>query len=80
MAPDAGPLWRAFSDEYLGRTGDDHVGVRRSPYFAWRALVVANPVFYPALATGARDALLSLVERTLGRGELVLSDAEDLFR
>lgn len=75
-----GPLWRAFWDEYLGRTGDDRVRSVAPPYFAWRALVVANPVFYPALATGARDALLSLVERTLGRGELVLSDAEDLFR
>jgi hypothetical protein len=46
---------------------------------AWRGLVVANPVFYPALSPRARDRLLGFVERVLEAGALEPSWAEELF-
>jgi hypothetical protein len=36
-----------------------------APYLAWRALVVASPVFYPSLPGESRDRILTLAERAL---------------
>ncbi len=44
-----GPLWRAFWADYLAGSGDGEVLEVIAPFFAWRALVVANPVWYPGL-------------------------------
>jgi hypothetical protein len=60
-----GPVWRAFWSTYLDGTGDHEVLEVIAPFFAWRALVVACPVWYPGLAAGQRDALLRFAERTL---------------
>jgi aminoglycoside phosphotransferase (APT) family kinase protein len=50
------------------------------PFFAWRALVVCSPRFYPDLAASARDRLLGFAERVLDAGHLEPAWAEDLFR
>jgi hypothetical protein len=50
-----------------------------APFFAWRALVVASPAFYPAFPAAARDALLALVERVLDAPRFDPSWAEALF-
>ncbi|MGE5414200.1 MAG: phosphotransferase, partial [Syntrophomonadaceae bacterium] len=46
----AGPfaeLFRAFWDRYLERSGDAELPRVIAPHFAFRALVVANPLWYP---------------------------------
>jgi hypothetical protein len=73
-------LWRRFWGLYLAESGDAGLLEAAPPYFAWRALVLANPRWYPALAADARDRLLGLVEGTLDRGRLDPDDAEALFR
>jgi hypothetical protein len=57
-------LWARFWDGYLAR-GDAGVLEVAAPYFAWRALVLANPVWYPELSAEARGALLGFVELAL---------------
>jgi hypothetical protein len=49
------------------------------PFFAWRALVVANPVFYPRLSAAGRDKLLGFAIDVLDDHRLDPSWAEDLF-
>lgn len=56
--------WRALWTTYL-EAGDRGVLETIAPFFAWRGLVVASPVWYPAVDDGVRDRLLRFVERLL---------------
>jgi hypothetical protein len=60
-----GVLWRRFFDVYLGESRDDALLGVVAPFFAWRALVVCSPAFYPHLPGPDRDRLLGLAERGL---------------
>ncbi|HEX2568521.1 MAG TPA: aminoglycoside phosphotransferase family protein [Polyangia bacterium] len=75
-----GLLWRTFWDTYLEGTHDEALLDVAPPFWAWRALVVANPRFYPALPAEARDRLLTLVERMLAAPRLELEQVEALFQ
>lgn len=74
-----GLLWRKFWNTYLTGTHDNALLEVAPPFWAWRALVVANPRFYPGLPAEARDRLLSLVERMLAAPRLELEWVEELF-
>jgi hypothetical protein len=50
---------------YLEATGDDELHAVIGPFFAFRGLVVANPIWYPRLAPGIRAKLLSFVRAVL---------------
>jgi hypothetical protein len=62
------PVWDAFWTAYLDGSGDREVLEVIAPFFAWRALVVASPVWYPALTPEARDKLLGFAEQALEQG------------
>jgi len=51
-------LWRSFWEGYLERSRDPGVLEVVAPFFAFRALVMANPLWYPALAAPVRDKVL----------------------
>jgi hypothetical protein len=59
---------------------DDELLACAPPFFAWRALVVCNPRFYPALSERGRDRLLALAERSLDAHRFEPAWAEELFR
>jgi hypothetical protein len=58
-------LYDLFWARYLEESGDDEVLTVVQPFYAWRALVVAHPVWYPDLASTVREALFRFVERVL---------------
>jgi hypothetical protein len=58
------PLWDAFWREYLAGDRVD-VCAAVAPFFAWRALVLASPRWYPHLAAPDRERILSFAERAL---------------
>lgn len=58
-------VWDLFWDTYLRASGDQELLTVVAPYYAWRALVVASPVWYPDLSEPLRDRLLGFVERLL---------------
>lgn len=58
-------LYRSFWERYLRGSGDGELVEVVAPYIAFRALVMASPVWYPALPPGAREALLGFVEAVL---------------
>jgi len=60
-------LFRAFLDTYLRATGDDELLDVVAPFFAFRAVVIAHPRWYPSLATETRLALLRFA-RTMMEG------------
>lgn len=58
-------LWSAFWERYLERSKDTEVLNVVAPFFAWRALVLANPLWYPAVGGAIREKLLEVTERLL---------------
>jgi hypothetical protein len=61
-----GTLWHRLWSRYLNATSDHEMLEVAAPWLAWRALVIANPRWYPKLTTSGRHHLLSWIERTLG--------------
>lgn len=74
-----GPLWT----RWWARSGELRPDAERfavaPPFFAWRALVVCNPRFYPRLSAHARDQLLGLAERMLDETRLDPTSVEVVF-
>ncbi|MCB9727083.1 MAG: phosphotransferase [Deltaproteobacteria bacterium] len=58
-------LWHRFWGTYLEASGDLELLEVVAPFFAWRTLVVASPVWYPDVADATRDRLLRFAERLL---------------
>lgn len=74
-----GVLWHQFWRAYEHARPDPALRAVAPPFFAWRALVVCNPRFYPDLAADAREALLGLATRALDAQRLEPSWADELF-
>jgi len=58
-------LWKLFWKNYLDRTGDEEMLTVIQPYFAWRGLVVASPVWYPNLPLNVRTKLSNFIKKVL---------------
>ena len=58
-------LWRRFWERYLERSGDAGLLEVAAPFIAFRGLVMANPLWYPALDAGLRQRLLAFVRNVL---------------
>jgi len=74
-----GSLWHRFWSVYLEESGDQELLDVAAPFLAWRGLVVANPVWYPAVDADARDRVLRLIERTLESERFEPEFAEAVF-
>jgi len=64
----AGPfetLFRGFWDRYLEKTGDVEILEVAAPFYAFRCLVMASPVWYPTLPEEVRRKLFSFLEAVL---------------
>jgi hypothetical protein len=55
-------LFRSFLDTYLAESADRELLEVLPPFFAFRALVIAHPRWYPALADATRAALLAFAK------------------
>lgn len=60
-----GALWHRLWSRYVNATSDQELLEVVAPWLAWRALVVANPRWYPKLSEDGRDRLLTWIERVL---------------
>jgi len=78
--PALSALWNEFWATYLGESGDEELLRVAAPFLAWRGLVVANPVWYPAVTEGARDAVLTFIEAALASSRFDPRSAEDVFQ
>ncbi|HEX9021906.1 MAG TPA: phosphotransferase, partial [Nitrospirota bacterium] len=63
-----GPFEKLFSlfwENYLAKTGDREMLGVAAPFFAWRGLVLASPVWYPRLPAGMRKTLFRFIRNVL---------------
>ncbi|MDH4083604.1 MAG: phosphotransferase [Nitrospira sp.] len=58
-------LFRLFWDTYLEASGDKEVTETAAPFFAFRGLVVASPLWYPKLSMDIRRRLFCFIENVL---------------
>ncbi len=59
-------LWDAFWSTWSAATDDPGALDVVAPFFAWRGLVVASPVWYPRIDDAVRATILRFVEGLLG--------------
>ena len=58
-------LFQRFWDRYLEKSGDMEILEVIAPFYVFRALVMANPVWYPTLSKTVRQALLAFMRPVL---------------
>jgi hypothetical protein len=58
-------LWEQFWDEYLSYTKDTEILEVIAPFFAFRGVVVASPVWYPNISTDVRRKLFNFIVNVL---------------
>ncbi len=59
-------MFAIFWDNYLEKTKDREMLDVVAPFFAWRGLVIASPVWYPHMPTKVRKAVFNFIENVLG--------------
>lgn len=72
-------LWHRFWDVYLTESADTELLDVCAPFLAWRGLVVANPVWYPAVSAEARDRVLRMIETALSLPRFDPELADEVF-
>jgi aminoglycoside phosphotransferase (APT) family kinase protein len=63
VAPPFDRLFARFLETYLETSGDQEILEVLPPFFAFRALVIANPRWYPSLTETTRAALVAFARR-----------------
>jgi hypothetical protein len=58
-------LFHSFWENYLKKTGDSEILEVVQPFYAWRGLVVASPIWYPSLNRNIRLKLFSFTNNVL---------------
>jgi hypothetical protein len=59
-------LFRRFWERYLAKSGDTEMLFVVAPFFAFRGLVMAHPLWYPNLSPDVRRKLFNFVTAVLG--------------
>ncbi|HOT07540.1 MAG: Phosphotransferase enzyme family protein [Methanosaeta sp. PtaB.Bin039] len=70
-------LFELFFESYLDRTGDEELFRVIGPFFAFRAMVVASPTWYPLLGDDVRRTLFNFVENVLRTEEFDYLDVNN---
>jgi aminoglycoside phosphotransferase (APT) family kinase protein len=60
-------LWQRFWQRYLERSGDAELLEVVAPFLAFRGLVMANPLWYPALQAEVRQKIFNFISSILAQ-------------
>jgi hypothetical protein len=63
-----------FWETYLQQTQDEELLRVCAPWFAWRALVLASPQWYPTISNQVRTSLLTFAREVLEERQFRWSD------
>lgn len=73
-------LFLRFWDRYLQKTGDKEILEVAAPFFAFRGLVMASPVWYPHLSDDVRRKLFTFMHRVLDADAFVPERVNDYLQ
>jgi hypothetical protein len=72
-------LFKLFWENYLRKTSDSELLEVVQPFYAWRSLVVASPIWYPNLNGDVRVKLLNFAKNVLKHDRFNLMDVNSYF-
>jgi hypothetical protein len=73
-------LFLLFWRNYLEKTGDDELLEVVQPFYGWRCLVLASPLWYPQLSVELRQQILRFASRMLETERFAFEDVESYFK
>jgi len=73
-------LFDLFWQNYLDKTGDEEILTAIQPFYAWRSLVVASPLWYPNLSLEVRRKLFNFARKVLVTEKLELKEINSYFK
>jgi hypothetical protein len=73
-------LFNLFWENYLQKTGDTEILEVVQPFYAWRGLVVASPIWYPNLKDDVRLKLLNFIQNILQLERFDLKNVNSYIR
>lgn len=68
-----GKLFKIFMENYISKTEDKDLLKVIQPFYAWRGLVIANPIWYPNLNYNVRRKIFNFINNILNSEELNLN-------
>jgi len=72
-------LFKTFWNTYIDQTGDEEMLEVVQPFYAWRGLVVASPVWYPNLPRDVRVKLFNFIKNVLRTERFDLDGVNELL-
>lgn len=72
-------LYSTFWETYVNETSDVQMPFVMQPFFAWRALVLANPTWYPKTSGEIRRKLFQFIENVLKEKRLEVLSINSYF-
>jgi hypothetical protein len=73
-------LFLLFWRQYLDKTGDEEILTVIQPFYAWRSLVLASPLWYPQLSVNMREQILRFGTKVLKTKKFDFECVEDYLR
>ncbi|MBS7626423.1 aminoglycoside phosphotransferase family protein [Candidatus Bathyarchaeota archaeon] len=70
-------LFKLFLERYLDKTGDYEIFKVMAPFYAFRGLVVAHPIYYPDLESDKRRKILKFIINVLNEERFEIDRLED---
>jgi len=73
-------LFEKFWETYLRKTGDEEILTTVQPFYAWRGLVIASPIWYPNLPLEIRKKIFNFIKNVLLEEELNIKNTNEYLR
>lgn len=73
-------LFLLFWRNYIDRTGDEEILTVVQPFYAWRSLVLASPLWYPQLSTKVRKQILRFATKMLSAKRFDFENTESYLK
>jgi hypothetical protein len=80
MGPPFRNLFLLFWRNYIDRTCDEEIQSVIQPFYAWRSLVVASPLWYPKLALDVRKKIFRFATKILKTKKFEFEDVESYLK
>jgi hypothetical protein len=73
-------LYELFYNNYVEKTGDTDIAKVMAPFFAFRSVVVGNPLFYPDVTDEVRRAVFNFANSILEVDEIIPADINSYIK
>jgi len=73
-------LFNQFWENYLEKTGDEEMLRVIQPFYAWRGLVIASPIWYPNLSLDVRRKLFNFIKNVLKTEQVNLHEVDSYIK